>query len=146
MLQKSNVHADLEIALDGLEAKSHGIKLPNLSYTIWQLVKHLQIAQQDILDFSEAKNYKPLDWPKDYWPKETAPENEQEWENTLAGIQKSLAKFTALIVHPNSDLLKPLAHGKGQDLLRETILIIDHLSYHTGQVVLIRWLLNNWES
>ncbi|MGI4750409.1 MAG: DUF664 domain-containing protein [Janthinobacterium lividum] len=145
LLQKSNAHADLETALDGLDAKSRGIKLPHLPYTIWQLVKHLQITQQDILDFSENKNYQPLNWPNEYWPKETAPANEPEWENNLAGIRKSLADFTALIVTPDNDLLRPFAHGDGQNLLREAVLIIDHLSYHTGQIVLIRRLLDNWE-
>ncbi len=145
LLQKSNAHADLETALDGSDAKSRGIKLPHLPYTIWQLVKHLEIAQQDILAFSENANYKPLDWPKDYWPKENAPASEQEWENTLSGIKKSMADFTGLITDENNDLLKPFAHGDGQNLLREAILIIDHLSYHTGQIVLIRRLLDNWE-
>ena len=145
LLQKSNAHADLETALKGLDIKSTSIKLLHLPYTIWQLVEHLRITQQDILDFSEHKNYKPLDWPKEYWPKETAPANEHEWENTLLQIQKSLADFTDLISRPDSDLLEPFAHGDGQNLLREAILIIDHLSYHTGQIVLIRRLLDKWE-
>ncbi|MGI4803506.1 MAG: hypothetical protein ACRYFL_01950 [Janthinobacterium lividum] len=145
LLQKSNARANLDVALNGLDAESRGIKLPHLPYTIWQLVKHLQIAQQDILDFSENKNYKLLNWPKDYWPEKPAPANEQEWENTLTEIKNSLADFTALLVDPNTDLLQPFAHGDGQNLLRETVLIIDHISYHTGQIVLIRRLLDNWE-
>ncbi len=146
LLQKSNAHADLETALEGLDIKSTSIKLSHLPYTIWQLVEHLRITQQDILDFSQNKNYKPLDWPKAYWPAETAPANAQEWENTLAEINKSLAAFTNLITDENNDLLEPFAHGDGQNLLREAILIIDHLSYHTGQIVLIRRLLDNWEN
>lgn len=146
LLQKSNAHADLATALEGLDSESRGIKLPHLPYTIWQLVAHLRITQQDILDFSEHNDYKPLDWPKAYWPEETAPANEQEWENTLAEINKSLAAFTNLITDESNDLLKPFAHGEGQNLFREAILIIDHLSYHTGQIVLIRRLLDNWES
>ncbi len=146
LLQKSNAHADLATALKGLDTKSRSIKLPHLPYTIWQLVEHLRITQQDILDFSENNNYKPLDWPKAYWPEETAPANEQEWENTLAEINKSLAAFTNLITDEKNDLLKTFAHGEGQNLFREAILIIDHLSYHTGQIVLVRRLLDNWES
>lgn len=146
LLQKSNAHADLNTALEGLDTKNRGIKLPNLPYTIWQLVEHLRIAQQDILNFSINPDYQAINWPDDYWPKETVAANEQEWENSLQEIKKSLADFTALIEHPDSDLLKPFAHGDGQNLLQETILIIDHLSYHTGQIVLIRRLLDNWEA
>jgi uncharacterized damage-inducible protein DinB len=145
LLQKSFAHANLDKALEHLDFKSLGIKLPHLPYTIWQLVEHIRIAQQDIVDFSENRNYQPLPWPEGYWPKETEPKNEQQWEDTLQEIRKSLADFTAFMMDEQQDLLKPFPHGEGQHLFREAILIIDHLSYHTGQIVLIRRLLDNWE-
>jgi uncharacterized damage-inducible protein DinB len=145
LLQKSFAHADFTDSVEGLSIKSAGIQLPHLPYTIWQLVEHIRIAQQDILDFSENQNYKPLKWPEGYWPKEPEPENEQQWENTLQEIRKSLADFTAFITNEQQDLLKPFPHGDGQNLFREAILIIDHVSYHTGQIVLIRRLLDSWE-
>ncbi|MVN22768.1 DinB family protein [Mucilaginibacter arboris] len=145
LLQKSNAHAGFTKAIEGLNAENRGIKLPPLPYSIWQLVEHIRIAQQDILDFSENRNYKPLKWPEGYWPTEIAPANEQQWENTLQEIKKSLADFTSLITNEQQDLLQPFTHGDGQDLFREAILIIDHLSYHTGQIVLIRRLLDNWK-
>ena len=145
LLQKSFAHADFDHAINQLDLKSAGIQLPHLPYTIWQLVEHIRIAQQDILDFSENRNYKPLQWPEGYWPKETAPESEQKWADSLQEIKKSLVDFTALINNEQLDLLKPFPHGDGQNLFREAILIIDHLSYHTGQIVLIRRLLDNWK-
>ena len=42
-------------------------------------------------------------------------------------------------------LYTPLAHGDGQNLFREALLIIDHNSYHTGEVIVIRRLLHNWK-
>lgn len=145
VLQKSYAHADFDHAINQLDLNSAGIKLPHLPYSIWQLVEHIRIAQQDIVDFSENRNYKPLKWPEGYWPKENAPENEQKWQDSLQEIKKSSADFTALINDEQLDLLKPFPHGDGQNLFREAILIIDHLSYHTGQIVLIRRLLDNWK-
>ncbi len=145
LLQKSNAHINLEEVLNQIDEKNRGVKLPHLPYTIWQLVDHIRITQQDILDFSENRNYKPMKWPEGYWPKETAPASGQEWENSIQEIRKSLAGFTALITDEQQDLLKPFAYGDGQNLLREAILIIDHLSYHTGQIVLILRLLDSWE-
>ena len=145
LLQKSYAHVYFEQAIEGLGLKSIGTQVPHLPYTIWQLAEHIRIAQQDMLNFSEHKNYQPLNWPKDYWPKEAAPANEQEWQNTLAEIKKSKAAFTALINDEQLDLLKPFPHGEGQSLFREAVMIIDHLSYHTGQIVLIRRLLENWK-
>ncbi|MEX8546625.1 MAG: DinB family protein [Mucilaginibacter sp.] len=145
LLQKSYAHVYFEQAIEGLDLKSIGTQVPHLPYTIWQLAEHIRIAQQDMLNFSENKNYQPLNWPEDYWPKEAAPENEQEWQNTLAEIKKSRSVFTALINDEQLDLLKPFPHGEGQSLFREAVMIIDHLSYHTGQIVLIRRLLENWK-
>lgn len=145
LLQKSNAHADFHQSIADLDIKSIGTQLPHLPYTIWQLVEHIRITQQDILDFSENKNYKALKWPDGYWSVATAPANAQEWENTLNEIQKSLNGFTALITNEDQNLLQPFQHGDGQNLLREAVLIIDHLSYHTGQIILIGRLLGNWE-
>ncbi|WP_299284969.1 DinB family protein [uncultured Mucilaginibacter sp.] len=145
LLQKSYAHVNFEQAIEGLELKSIGAQVPHLPYTIWQLAEHIRIVQQDMLNFSEDKNYQPLNWPEDYWPKEAAPANQQEWQNTLAEIKKSQAAFTALINDEQLDLLKPFPHGEGQSLFREAVMIIDHLSYHTGQIVLIRRLLENWK-
>lgn len=145
LLQKSYAHVYFEQAVEGLSLKSIGTQVPHLPYTIWQLAEHIRIAQQDMLNFSENKNYQPLNWPENYWPKEAAPANEQEWQNTLAEIKKSRAAFTALINDEQLDLFKPFPHGEGQSLFREAVMIIDHLSYHTGQIVLIRRLLKNWK-
>lgn len=145
LLQESYAHASFDEVIKGLDIKSIGLQVSHLPYSIWQLVEHIRLAQQDMLDFSENKNYQPLNWPEGYWPKAVAPANEEEWQNTLAEIKKSLAAFTALINNEQLDLLQPFPHGDGQSLFREAVMIIDHLSYHTGQIVLIRRLLDNWE-
>lgn len=109
LLQKSFAHADFDEAIKDLDIKSSGIQLPHLPYTIWQLVEHLRIAQQDILNFSVNPNYQVINWPDDYWAIETAPADEQQWENALQGIKISLADFTALINQEETDLIEPLA-------------------------------------
>lgn len=145
LLQKSQAHTDLDKALEGLNAENRGKKIENLPYTIWQLVEHIRIVQQDLLDFSENTDYEPMNWPDDYWPKEAAPKNEEDWKNTLLEIKKSNASFIDLISDENRNLLKPFPHGDGQNLFREAILMIDHRGYHVGEIILIRRLLGNWE-
>ena len=46
-----------------------------------------------------------------------------------------------LVRDPKSDLLAPFPHGQGQTLLKEALLVIDHNSYHLGQLVDMRRLL-----
>ncbi|MCH8267115.1 MAG: DinB family protein, partial [Acidobacteria bacterium] len=42
---------------------------------------------------------------------------------------------------PSTDLLAPMAHGDGQTILREVLLVTDHNAYHLGQLVTLRRLL-----
>jgi hypothetical protein len=49
-----------------------------------------------------------------------------------------------LVANPATDLLAPLPHGEGQTILREALLVADHLSYHLGQLVVVRRALGAW--
>ena len=117
-----------------------------LPYSAWQLLEHLRIAQRDILEFSAPPEggYKSLDWPKDYWSASTTPPSAASWDETLAAIEADGQSFAALLQQPGVDLHKPFGWGEGQTLLREALLIADHNSYHTGELVLLRRLLGIW--
>lgn len=146
LLKKGNAHASFETAVKDVPFDDLG-KIPNnLPYSIWQLAEHIRITQNDILDFSSNKNYKEKNWPADYWVKDAAPKNKTAWENSLSEIKKDLKQFIELLKDEDVDLLTPFEHGSGQNLLREAMLIADHTSYHTGEIILMRRLLGNWKS
>ena len=146
LLTKGNAHVTFEKAIENVSFSNIGVKPHNLPYTIWMLAEHLRIAQADILDFSINPGYEELNWPDDYWPKTESPKDESEWKNCVDQIRKDTEQFIALLNQTDIDLFKPFAHGSGQNLLREALLIADHNSYHTGEIVLIRKLLNDWDS
>jgi uncharacterized damage-inducible protein DinB len=146
LLKKGNAHASFNDAIKNIPFDDLSKKPNNLPYSIWQLTRHICITQKDILDFSTNNNYKVLNWPGDYWPKESAPENEAAWKKCIDEIQKDLKAFIELLKDENADLLTPFAHGDGQNLLREALLIADHTSYHTGEIIIIRRLLGNWKN
>lgn len=145
LLKKSNAHASFYNAIKDIPFEDLGKKPHNLPYSIWQITEHIRITQNDILEFSINKNYKALNWPNDYWPKETAPKNETEWKKCIDNIKDDLKAFIELLKDENADLLTPFAHGDGQTLLREALLIADHTSYHTGEIIILRRLLGNWK-
>ncbi|MGN6618339.1 MAG: DinB family protein [Ilyomonas sp.] len=145
VLKGGNAHATLEDALSNIPFELLGKKPHNLPYSIWQLTEHIRIAQWDILDFSRNANYKELEWPKDYWPESTAPKDEAEWQQCVDQIFKDREEFIHLLQDPTEDIYKPFIHGNGQNLLREALLIADHNSYHTAEIIVIRRLLNAWK-
>jgi hypothetical protein len=146
LLTKGNAHVTFDQAVANISLKNLSIKPNNLPYNIWMLVEHIRITQADILDFSINSNYKELKWPGEYWPTAEMPEDEHAWQKSLEQIRQDRDRFIDLLNKQDVDLLTPFAHGNGQNLLREAMLIADHNSYHTGEIVLIRRMLNDWQS
>lgn len=145
LIEKGNAHVSFEKSVDDLAFKNTGIKPANLPYSISKLVEHIRIVQWDILEFSRNPYHISPEWPKEYWPAEDAPADEQSWQKSLRQIRQNRTDFIALLNKPGVDLYTPFLHGDGQNLLREALLIADHNSYHTGQIILIRRLLNDWK-
>lgn len=143
-LTHEHAHISFSGAVEGLEIDQVGVRPDSLPYSIWELVEHLRIAQADIVEFSENPDYQAMNWPDDYWPPEKAPSDENEWQRSLNTIESDLNRMVELVEDPENDLFEPFPYGDGQTLFREAILIIDHNSYHTGQIVTVRRLLNIW--
>ena len=143
-LSGKNAHVDFDQAVQGLTYKQTGIKVERVPHTIWELIEHIRIAQADILEFCQNPNYEELDWPADYWPENRSPESEQALETSIQKVRDGLEEMREIIRDAEKDLQEPLAHGSGQTLFREAMLIVDHNAYHIGQIVLIRRLLGSW--
>jgi len=50
-----------------------------------------------------------------------------------------------LVSAKSTDLFARIAHGSGQTILREALLLADHNAYHLGELVLVRRLLGAWK-
>ncbi|PSL46055.1 DinB family protein [Chitinophaga niastensis] len=144
LLLKGNAHVTFAEAVKKLPVQLRGEVPENMPYSIWQLVEHIRITQYDILDFSRNPHYKSINWPKDYWPKETAPKDDTAWHHSLDRINREVHEFIALLEAPDADLFTPFPHGDGQHLFREAVLLADHNSYHTGEIIALRRMLGAW--
>ena len=145
LLTKGNAHVTLDDALENIPFEILGERPADLPYSIWQLAEHLRIAQFDILDFSRNADYAHLKWPDDYWPKENYPASENAWQECVDQIKADRKAFIDLLNSAANTLYEPSAHGTGQTLLREALVLADHNSYHTGQIILLRKMLNAWK-
>jgi len=145
LLTKGNAHVTFEEACADLTPEIWNQRVPKLPYTIWQLVEHVRIAQWDILEFCLDPNHQSPEWPAGYWPAQGATADEAAFHATLGQISADRQRFIDLLHAPDTDLLAPLPHGTGQTILREALLIGHHTAHHTGQIVLVRRLLQAWE-
>jgi len=145
VLRGRGAHADFDQATGGLPAKFRAARVRGLPFTPWRLLEHMRIAQWDILEFSRDPKHVSPDWPKGYWPAGDAPPKPAAWRSSIAAFRHDLAEMEALVKNPSTDLFKPIAHGTGQTVLREALLVADHNAYHLGQLILLRRLLGAWK-
>jgi hypothetical protein len=140
-LRGKGAHMSFDQATKGLPPTLIGKRVPGLAHTAWQLVYHLWISQWDILEFSRDPGHASPEWPAEYWPSEDAPASRDAWDETVGKLRADLETMIGLVRDKGNDLLAPFPHGEGQTLLREALLVIDHNSYHVGQLVDLRRLL-----
>jgi hypothetical protein len=144
LLEKGNAHATFDKAVKGLPASLTG-KIPDGSaYSIWQLIEHIRITQWDILEFSKGPGHKSPEWPDEYWPKDPAPPNEHAFKNSIHQISSDRKAFISLLHQAGEDIYKLFHWGDGQSLYREALVIADHNSYHTAEIILTRRILGIW--
>ena len=144
LLAGGNAHATLAQALEDLPAPLRNQAVPEVPYTIWHVVEHLRIAQADIVEFTLNPQHVSPAWPTGYWPARTSVVDEAGWQAALRAIAHDQQRFIDLLENAATDLVAPLAHGDGQNVLREALLIGDHASYHIGEIVLLRRVLGVW--
>lgn len=146
LLEGGQAHAGFDAAVKDMPVDLRGRAPEGLPYSTWQMVEHLRIAQQDILNFSAPPTggYHPLKWPEDYWPESPEPPSAGAWDGAIAAIRRDREAFVGLLTKPGADLIKPFRWGDGQNLLREALLIADHAAYHVGEIIVLRRLLGAW--
>jgi uncharacterized damage-inducible protein DinB len=144
LLDWGDAHATFDAAVNGLEPRLRGVVPDGWDYSAWQLVEHLRIAQEDILQFCVTTSYKEMKWPDDYWPTSAAPPSAAAWDDAIDHYLADRKTAQALAADTTLDLGARIPHGSGQTYLRELLLIADHNAYHVGQLVLVRRLLGAW--
>jgi len=140
-----NAHVSFEDAVAAIP-DSHVGEIPRgLPYSIWQLAEHIRLTQWDILGFCRDPQHKSPAWPQGYWPKNKAPETARDFSRSVEQALADRQAFIGLLHAAGEEIYTPFPYGDGQDLLREAILLIDHTSYHVGEMIVLRRLLGDWK-
>ncbi len=145
MIDWNEAHTDFSATVSGFPAQLRGRVPEGFPHSGWQLLEHIRIALWDMVEFSQNAKHKSPKWPEGYWPKDPEPPNDAAWDKSVKAIEENLEAMRKLIGDPKHDLFAPIAHGSGQTLLREALLVADHNAYHLGQLVLVRRALGAWK-
>lgn len=144
LLDWEDAHAGFDKVVRDLPRKLQGQVPPGLPYSPWQLLEHLRLTQEDILDFCLNPAYKERRWPDDYWPKDPSPPSAGAWAKSVAGFREDRKALKQLALNPSLDLLGKVPAGEDQTYLRELLLVADHTAYHLGEMVVVRRALGAW--
>ena len=145
LLDWEEAHVGFDKAVDGISPDKRGAVAVGFEHSAWQLLEHIRIAQEDILDFCvNAKYEHTMKWPDDYWPQEPAPLSGRAWSDSIASYTRSREELKQL-ARDVKDLTATVPTGKGtQTYLRAILLVADHTAYHVGQLVAVRRALGIW--
>jgi len=145
VLDWEDAHVGFDKAIDGIPAGKQGARAPGFEHSPWQLLEHLRLAQDDILDFCLNSAYRhTMTWPEDYWPKDPAPPSEKAWADSIASYVRTRDALKQL-AREAEDLTAKVPTGKdNQTYLRAILLAADHAAYHVGQIVAVRKALGIW--
>jgi hypothetical protein len=154
LLDGGQAHIRIADVVRDFPLEKAGIRPAGSPHSAWELLEHIRIAQRDIALFSGIlekpplgagrklpRGYVELAWPDGYWPESPDLPGPEQWESSVADVEKDLSDFKELINDPERDLMQPFPWGDGQTLMRQALLIADHNAYHLGQLLLVRRLL-----
>jgi hypothetical protein len=141
LIEGKSAHIYFEKAVYGFPVDAINTRVDSSPHTAWQLLEHIRIAQWDILEFCNDPEHESPPWPEGYWPTEDG--THKTWHASVKQVVGDLAAMEKLAGNESVDLFAPIAHGDGQTLLREILLVADHNAYHLGQLMLVRRMLEH---
>lgn len=146
ILDWEEAHVGFDTAIAGIPPDKRGARAEGFEHSVWQLLEHMRLAQEDILDFClNAQYVHSRHWPDDYWPKDPEPPGAATWDAGIASFKRDRERMKQ-IARDTKDLYASVPTGnQHQSYLRALLLLADHNAYHLGQLVAARRALGLWK-
>ena len=143
-LTKEQAHISLKSALKNLKPEIRNKKPSPDVHSVWELLEHIRITQEDIVQYILNPDWISPSWPEGHWPKENNEISDDLWNETISKFENDLQKLIDIIKDEKTDLTSIIPHTKKHTYLREILIVIDHNSQHTGQIIATRKMIGDW--
>ncbi len=140
----ADAHMTFEDATGDFPADAINRRPPNVGYTPWHLVEHLRRTQRDMLDYVVDPAYVGREWPRDYWPDPSAEASPAEFRASVAAFLADRDALAAIARDPAIDPLAPIPHAPRHTVARCIRVIVNHNSYHVGELAILRQVTDTW--
>ena len=144
-LESGNAHMALAEALKAFPTSAINARLPRVPYTFWHLVEHIRLAQRDMLDYMTSTSYEEPPFPKGYWPAKSTRGTAAQWRRSLEQFHADRDAMIELVRDPARDLFATVPNSGGKHTaFRCCLVIVDHNSYHIGELAIGRQVAGLW--
>ena len=146
-LEWEEAHTGFRNAIEGIPPDRRGDRAAGFAHSPWELLEHIRLAQNDLLEFCLNPAYSHTrTWPDDYWPTDRVP-SDAAWDASVVAVEADRARLQQLVRDGSLDLFTLVPTGKErQTYLRAILLVLDHNAYHLGQLIAVRRALGIWKS
>jgi uncharacterized damage-inducible protein DinB len=138
-LSGAGAHAGTATVFSGLDWKLAGIRPGRAPHSVWELLNHMVYWQEWVVGWLEGHPARLPARAKGSWPGARGPASRQEWTRAVRRFRRGLTATTRW-----SRAADLYAKGRGKSRLDMLETIAVHNSYHAGQVVVLRQLLDAW--
>ena len=138
----NKAHVTMEKALEGLTWRISGTLVDGSPHSIWQQIKHLNYWQDRFISRIEGMKVLPAKSSEEGWCWSMAPADEAEYRQEVGKL------LTGINYIAETMLKQPgcLASSKGDYVHGYAVIqaMGSHLSYHIGEIVLLRRMMGAW--
>ena len=142
-LHGKNTHIQPKKAIDGLNPENARKKPDDSNHSCWELLHHIVIWQEAIFEAIEGKE---IDWEEvsknHNWPSDEYVSNDSNYPNLVDKFLQGLFKTEELV--NSADLHKPMPAWSDAPVIQAFMVLLQHNSYHLGQIITTRKNLGLW--
>jgi len=142
LLDDGWAHAGPRTILANFPVDALNTRPPNVPYTPFQLLLHINFCQREILDMLVADELPTYTFPDDYWPTVPAMANERHWKDA---VDQFFADRDALAeIAKSFDLTEPAKNYRQHTVLYAILNVSAHNHYHLGEFAILRQVMGTW--
>lgn len=144
LLTEEQAHVQFEKALAGVKAENRNRRAPGAEHTIWELLEHVRICQEDILRYTLDASWRSPAM-EEHWPNPAGTVDDATWKRSVDAFLRDRDEVVRMAKDGTRDLTVEIPHGGFRTYLRQVLMVADHNAYHVAQIVQARKALGDWQ-
>ncbi len=144
-LKGKNTHLPPKKAIEGLTPEIAKMIPENEYHSCWEMLHHIVVWQEAIFEGIKGKE---VDWQaiseNNNWPTSDHLADDSNYLNLVNKFEQGLLHTEELA--KTTDLDKSMPSWGNAPVLQAFFVLLQHNSYHLGQIVSVRKILGNWPS